>query len=196
MAVLINPLAIPGAFEVVTSPHRDTRGEFVEWFKAPAFADATGMEFTLAQANLSTSSQGTVRGIHYADVPPGQAKYVTCPVGRILDFVVDIRVGSPSFGQWVSVELSGENRNAVFVSEGLGHMFLSLEDNTVVTYLVSDIFKPDREHAINPLDPVLGIDFPMPAPNLKISDKDLAAPGLIEARDQGLLPLWEDRQGS
>jgi dTDP-4-dehydrorhamnose 3,5-epimerase len=91
------------------------------------------------------------------------------------------------------VELSGENRNAVFVSEGLGHMFLSLEDNTVVTYLVSDIFKPDREHAINPFDPVLGIEFPLSVVDLKISDKDLAAPGLLEARDRGLLPLWEDR---
>ena len=188
--MLISPLAIAGACEISTTVHGDSRGEFVEWFKAPALREATGRDFSLAQANLSVSSKGSLRGIHFADVPPGQAKYITCPVGRILDFIVDIRVGSPTFGQWVSVELSGANRNAVFLSEGLGHAFLALEDNTVVTYLVTDVYAPEREHEINPLDATLGLDFPMPQSELELSAKDAAAPGLLEAQELGLLPTW------
>jgi dTDP-4-dehydrorhamnose 3,5-epimerase len=111
-------------------------------------------------------------------------------VGRILDFIVDIRVGSPTFGQWVSVELSGANRNAVFLSEGLGHAFLALEDNTVVTYLVTDVYAPEREHEINPLDATLGLKFPMPQSELELSAKDAAAPGLLEAQELGRLPTW------
>jgi dTDP-4-dehydrorhamnose 3,5-epimerase len=188
--VLISPLAISGAFEVATTIHGDSRGEFVEWFKAPALKEATGRDFSLAQANLSLSSKGTLRGIHFADVPPGQAKYITCPVGRILDYIVDIRVGSPTFGDWVSVELSGENRNGVFLAEGLGHAFLALEENTVVTYLVTDVFRPDREHGINPLDHDLGLEFPLPKEELALSPKDEQAPGFLEAKELGLLPVW------
>lgn len=188
--MLISPLTIAGAFEVSTTVHGDSRGEFVEWFKAPALLEATGRDFSLAQANLSLSSRGTLRGIHFADLPPGQAKYITCPVGRILDFIIDIRVGSPTFGQWASVELSGENRNAVFLAEGLGHAFLALEDNTVVTYLVTDVYRPDREHGINPLDATVGLQFPLPQSELALSAKDEAAPGLLEAQELGLLPVW------
>jgi dTDP-4-dehydrorhamnose 3,5-epimerase len=194
--VLIRPLPIAGAMEVTTTVHGDDRGEFVEWFKAPALQEATGRDFTLAQANLSRSARGTLRGIHFADVPPGQAKYITCPVGRILDFIVDIRIGSPTFGQWDAVELSSRNRNAVFLSEGLGHAFLALEDDTIVTYLVTDIYRPDREHGINPLDLALGLEFPLPQSELALSQKDKAAPGFFEAQELGLLPVFSEREFS
>jgi dTDP-4-dehydrorhamnose 3,5-epimerase len=194
--VLISPLEIAGAFHITTTVHGDARGEFVEWFKAPLFREHSGHDFSLAQANLSRSSKGALRGIHFADVPPGQAKYITCPVGRILDFIIDIRVGSPTFGQWVKAELSSENRSAVFIAEGLGHAFLSLEENSVVTYLVSDIFRPDREHGVNPLDSDIGLEFPIPVSELQLSDKDRAAPGLHEAQEMGLLPVWSGEEVS
>ena len=188
--MLISPLEIAGAFEITTTVHGDSRGEFVEWFRAGALKEHSGHDFTLAQANLSQSARGALRGIHFADVPPGQAKYITCPYGSILDFIIDIRVGSPTFGKWTVVELSGDNRNAVFIAEGLGHAFLSLEDNTVVAYLVSDIYRPEREHAINPLDSDIGLEFPMASTELQLSEKDQAAPGLFEAQEMGLLPIW------
>ncbi len=194
--MLTRTLAIAGALEIITTIRGDTRGEFVEWFKAPALQEATGRDFTLAQANLSRSARGTLRGIHFADIPPGQAKYITCPVGSILDFIVDIRVGSSTFGQWVTVELSSQNRNAVFLSEGLGHAFLALEDDTVVTYLVTDVYRPDREHGINPLDTTLGLEFPFPTSELALSPKDLSAPGLRQAQESGLLPVWSEGEVS
>lgn len=176
-----------------TTVHRDERGEFVEWFKAPALAEATGYSFSLAQANLSRSTKGTVRGIHFADIPPGQAKYVTCVQGSIIDYIVDIRVGSPTFGQWDSAELSASSRNAVFLEEGLGHAFCALEENTTVAYLVTDLYRPDKEHGINPLDNALDIAFPFPASELSLSSKDTEAPSLAEAYAKGLLPIWSQQ---
>lgn len=186
----MSPLAIAGSWSVENQVHGDHRGEFVEWFKAPAFEEATGRNFALAQANISRSARGTLRGVHFADVPPGQAKYITCAVGSIIDYVVDIRVGSPTFGQWESIELTAQSRDAVFLEEGLGHAFLALEDDTVVTYLVTDVYRPDREHGINPLDSALGLTFPILLADIELSEKDREAPGLQEALDAGLLPLW------
>ena len=96
----IRPLAVEGAFEIIPAPHGDSRGLFLEWYRFDRLAEAVGHPMRLAQANLSVSARGVVRGIHYADVPPGQAKYVTCSRGAVLDAVVDLRVGSPTFGQW------------------------------------------------------------------------------------------------
>jgi dTDP-4-dehydrorhamnose 3,5-epimerase len=195
LLVRMSPLAIAGSWSVENQVHGDQRGEFVEWFKAPALEEATGRSFSLAQANMSRSTRGALRGVHFADVPPGQAKYITCAVGSIIDFVVDIRVGSPTFGKWESIELTAKARNAVFLEEGLGHAFLALEDDTVVTYLVTDVYRPDREHGINPLDPALGLKFPLPGDQLELSQKDRDAPGLEEAKESGLLPVWSGQGG-
>jgi dTDP-4-dehydrorhamnose 3,5-epimerase len=195
LLVLMTPLTIPGSWSVENTLHGDHRGDFVEWFKAPQFEATTGRSFALAQANMSRSSKGTLRGIHFADVPIGQAKYITCVVGSIIDFVVDIRVGSPTFGSWDALELSGSKRNAVFLEEGLGHAFLALEDDTVVTYLVTDVYRPDKEHGINPLDPAIGLSFPFPVAELELSAKDQVAPSLQEAQEDGLLPLWSGQEG-
>jgi dTDP-4-dehydrorhamnose 3,5-epimerase len=188
--VEITPLGIAGAFAVENTLHRDDRGEFVEWFRADHLESATGLKFHTVQANLSVSERGSLRGVHYADVPPGQAKYVMCVVGAIRDFVVDIRVGSPTYGHSVAVDLDARTRGAVVLDVGLGHAFVALEPGTVVSYLVTDVYKPHAEHAINPLDPALALDFPLPASSLLLSAKDQAAPSLDQAHQEGRLPLW------
>ncbi len=191
MLVDIVSLRIPGSFTVSNRSHVDERGHFVEWFRSDLIREHTGLSFHTTQANLSVSAQGSLRGIHFADVPPGQAKYVMCVVGAIRDYVVDIRVGSPTFGQWDAVTISAAERNAVLLDVGLGHAFVALEPDTVVTYLVTDHYKPHAEHAINPLDPEIALDFPFGRDELLVSPKDLEAPNLAEALQQGMLPRWE-----
>ena len=105
-----------------------------------------------------------MRGIHYADVPPSQAKYVTCVRGAVLDVIVDIRVGSPAFGRYDAVRLDDDERAAVYLSEGLGHAFVALTDDATVVYLCSEVYSPTREHGITPPDPDLGIEWPARRP--------------------------------
>ncbi|MDL9937498.1 dTDP-4-dehydrorhamnose 3,5-epimerase [Gordonia sp. ABSL1-1] len=193
----VRPLAIDGAWELTPVQHGDSRGLFAEAFKADLLAEVIGHRFDLAQVNLSVSAAGVLRGIHFADVPPGQAKYVTCPSGAILDVIVDIRVGSPTFGAYDTVLLDDVDRRAVYLSEGLGHGFCSLADNSTVTYLCSTGYNPGAEHGINPLDADLGIAWPTTARDgsplvYELSEKDTAAPGLSAARDSGLLPEYAD----
>ncbi|HRY08622.1 MAG: dTDP-4-dehydrorhamnose 3,5-epimerase [Actinobacteria bacterium] len=187
----IRQLDIEGAFVVTPQVFGDDRGMFLEWFKAPVFREAAGNDLTLAQANCSVSAAGTVRGIHFADVPPGQAKYVTCVAGSVLDVVVDVRVGSPTFGRWEAVPLNTEDRAAVYLSEGLGHGFVALEDNSTVVYLCSTTYNPSAEHEIHPFDPELGIEWGIARARASLSAKDAGAPGLTAARAAGLLPDYE-----
>ena len=128
----IRELAVQGSWEITPKQLGDPRGLFLEWFKAETFQEAVGRPLELQQANCSVSAAGVVRGIHFADVPPSQAKYVTCAKGAVLDVVVDIRVGSPTFGQWDTVLLDDTDRRGIFLSEGLGHAFMSLEDGSTV----------------------------------------------------------------
>jgi dTDP-4-dehydrorhamnose 3,5-epimerase len=188
--VEIRELAVPDSHVIDLVPHGDSRGRFTEWYRADVLAPAVGHPLTLAQANHSVSAGGALRGVHFASVPPGQAKYVYCPAGRLLDVVVDLRVGSPTFGVHDAVVLDSERPQAVYLAEGLGHAFLSLVDGTSVTYLVSTGYDPAREFTVSPLDPEL--DLPWPADvELELSDRDRAAPTLSEARAQGLLPTME-----
>jgi len=189
-------LAVRGAFEITPQQFGDPRGLFLEAFKAGPFADAVGHSFDLQQANCSVSAAGVLRGIHFADVPPSQAKYVMCVKGAVLDVVVDIRVGSPTFGTWDAVLLDDVDRRAIYLSEGLGHAFMSLEDSSTVLYLCSSGYAPGREHGIHPLDPDLAIAWPTTARDGSpltplLSEKDETAPTLAEARDQGLLPTMD-----
>lgn len=188
----IEELPIEGAWVVTPRIHGDDRGAFLEWFKDPVFHEAVGQRLDLAQANCSVSARGVVRGIHFADVPPSQAKYVTCVKGAVLDVIVDIRVGSPTFGQWTSVLLDDRDRRAVYLSEGLGHGFASLADGSTVVYLCSEPYAPTREHEVHPLDPALGIDWQLAGTEPELSGKDAAAPTLAEAAERGLLPTWEE----
>ena len=195
----VRELAVPGALELTPRQFADDRGVFLEWFAGAAFAEAVGHRLDLAQANASVSAAGVIRGIHFADVPPSQAKYVTCVRGAVLDVVVDIRVGSPTFGRWDSVLLDDADRRAIYISEGLGHAFMALEDDSTVVYLCSAPYAPGREHGIDPLDPAIGIDWPrtgrqhQPLQPL-LSPKDADAPTLADAGRDGLLPLWSDVQ--
>lgn len=189
-------LSVPGAWEITPKQLGDPRGVFLEWFKAEKFAGAVGHPLDLQQANCSVSAAGVLRGIHFADTPPGQAKYVTCAKGAVLDVVVDIRVGSPTFGQWDSVLLDDTDRRAIYLGEGLGHAFMSLEDDSTVLYLCSTGYAPGREHGIHPLDADIGITWPTVGRNGEpleplLSEKDLAAPTLADATAQGLLPTLE-----
>src|SRR4051794_33207203 len=187
-AVQPTPTAVPDAYVLTPTQHRDDRGVFLEWFRFEQL-DAVGHPFSLAQANASVSRSGVVRGIHYADVPPGQAKYVTCARGAVLDVVVDLRAGSPTFGVWDAVRLDDTDRRVLYLAEGLGHGFCALEPDSTVVYLCSDVYRPDAEHGIHPLDPVLDIEWPVESPVL--SPKDAAAPTLAEALAGGALPDYE-----
>jgi len=194
--VQIRPLEIDGALEITPVQHGDARGVFLEWFKASTFREAVGHDLELAQANCSVSAAGVLRGIHFADVPPGQAKYVTCVRGAALDVVVDIRVGSPTFGRWDSVLLDDVDRRQVYLAEGLGHAFMALEDDTTIVYLCSTPYAPERERTVHPLDPALGITWPDRrrdgAPlEVVLSDRDAAAPSLADAVRDGILPTFE-----
>ncbi|MBF4617295.1 dTDP-4-dehydrorhamnose 3,5-epimerase family protein [Clavibacter sp. VKM Ac-2873] len=188
----IRELAVPDAYELTPVQRADDRGVFLEWYRFDEIQEAVGHPLDLRQANMSVSKRGVVRGVHFADVPRGQAKHVKAVSGAVLDFIVDIRVGSPTFGRWDSVRLDTETHRAVYISEGLGHCFVALTDDAAVTYLVSDVYAPAAEHGITPLDPELGLVFPEEAGEPLLSPKDLEAPTLAEAAAAGLLPTWSD----
>jgi dTDP-4-dehydrorhamnose 3,5-epimerase len=184
----LTPLGIEGVWLAESLVWKDDRGFFLEWFKKDDMKNATGIDFGIEQANISLSSRGTLRGIHYSIAPRGQAKWITCVSGAIKDVIVDIRTNSRTFGNWIEVELSGNTGKAVFISEGLGHGFVALEDNTAVAYLVSTPFSPTDEFEVNPFDEKVGINWGMDLNELKISDKDKNAPTLEERLAEGKLP--------
>jgi dTDP-4-dehydrorhamnose 3,5-epimerase len=192
--VQIRPLAIADAFEITPRQFPDDRGVFLESFRGDLLAEAIGHRPEVVQTNISVSSRGTVRGIHFADVPPSQAKYITVLSGSLIDYVVDIRVGSPTFGQWDSVLLDTVDRRAVYLPEGMGHAFAALEDDTTAMYLVTAPYSPSREHGIHPLDPEVALALPDGMTDPLLSPKDRAAPTLAQALSEGLLPSYEDCQ--
>jgi dTDP-4-dehydrorhamnose 3,5-epimerase len=186
----VSELAVSDAYAVRPRQFHDDRGVFLEWYRHEALTEAVGHPLQLAQANFSSSRMGSVRGIHYADVPSGQAKYVTCVRGAVLDVIVDVRIGSPTFGQWDSVRLDDEENAAVYVAEGLGHGFVALTDDATVVYMCSSVYNPTGEHGINPLDPELDISWPTDM-ELVLSEKDTTAPTLAAAAASGLLPRYD-----
>lgn len=190
----MNPLGIEGAWVFTPQVHSDDRGSFAEAFRGAEFAADLGYRLDVAQVNCSVSRRGVIRGIHYADVPPGQAKYVTCVAGAILDIVVDVRAGSPSFGKWEAVQLDAGTRRAVFLAEGLGHAFMALTDDATALYLCSTPYAPGREHGVDPRDPAIGIAWPLDTEPV-LSEKDAAAPTLDEALRAGLLPSYQECAG-
>lgn len=185
----ITPLSVPGAWEVLPQQHGDPRGMFMEWYRYDKLAEAVGHPLDLAQANMSVSTKDVVRGIHFALLPPSQAKYVTCVRGAVLDLIVDIRLGSPTFGRWEFVRLDDEERRAVYIAEGLGHGFCALTDDATLVYGCSATFNPERELSINPLDPELAVEWPTENP--QFSARDAAAPSLADLRAAGQLPEYE-----
>jgi dTDP-4-dehydrorhamnose 3,5-epimerase len=188
--VQIRELSIRDAYEITPVQWPDERGVFLEWYRFEKLEEVTGRTLAIKQANTSVSRRGVVRGIHYADVPPGQAKYVTVTRGAGIDFVIDLRVGSPTFGAWDSVQLDDEKRVAVFIAEGLGHAFVATTDEATLTYLVSESYNPAAEHDLNVLDPDIALVFPQELGEPVLSAKDLVAPMLADLLAAGTLPQW------
>jgi epimerase EvaD len=183
-------LSISGAVEFTPVVYADDRGTFVSPFEEPEFSAATGRPFELSRTIHSSSRRGVVRGIHFTAMPPAGYKHVYCARGRALDIAVDLRVGSPTFGAWDAVELDGESFRSLYLAEGLGHAFVALEDDTVMSYLCSTRYVPSEELSISPLDPRIGL--PIPAGTEPVmSERDTAAVTLDEAAARGMLPDYE-----
>ncbi|MEE1931240.1 dTDP-4-dehydrorhamnose 3,5-epimerase [Streptomyces sp. TRM 70351] len=184
----MRPLSVDGAWLAETRAFADDRGVFQELYSGRELSAVLGYEPGVAQVNRSVSRRGVLRGVHFAQVPPGQAKYVTCLSGAVLDVVVDIRVGSPTYRAWDAVRLDDPHRS-LYVEVGLGHAFMALTDDAVVVYLTSRGYAPGREHGVHPLDPDLGIAWPEDIEPV-LSHKDRQAPGIAEMERRGLLPAY------
>ncbi|QUQ69274.1 dTDP-4-dehydrorhamnose 3,5-epimerase family protein [Kutzneria sp. CA-103260] len=181
-------LAVEGAIEFTPRAFPDDRGKFLSPYQEEAFIEAHGSPlFPVAQTNHSVSRRGVVRGVHYTMTPPGVAKYVYCARGKALDIVVDIRVGSPTFGQWDSVLMDQQDHRAMYFPVGVGHTFVALEDDTVMAYMISGRYVAQDEMALSPVDPALGLPIGLDVEPI-LSDRDQVAPTLAEARRRGLLP--------
>lgn len=179
-------LAIKGVWLAHSPIHADSRGYFREWFKPAELLSATGQNFDVMQSNISISHRGVLRGIHYSLAEDGQGKWITCITGSIWDVVVDIRPSSPTFKQWIGIPLDSQSGHSVLVSKGLGHGFISLEDNTAVSYLLTSPYSPAEEYEISPLDSELSISWPIELP--KLSVKDAQAKTLSQMLQAGMLP--------
>jgi dTDP-4-dehydrorhamnose 3,5-epimerase len=184
----LTPLGIDGAWLAESPVWSDDRGFFREWFKSEDVKAATGINFSIQQANISQSQRGVIRGIHYSLAPQGQAKWVACVNGSIRDVIVDIRPSSPTFGKSVFVDLNGLEGRAVLIEAGLGHGFASLADSSTIAYLLSSPYSPTEEFEINPMDPELGIDWGVDSTEVSLSEKDKGALSLAERHQEGKLP--------
>jgi dTDP-4-dehydrorhamnose 3,5-epimerase len=183
----IEELGIKGAWIARSPIHKDDRGYFREWFKAKEIAIAMGRSFDVQQGNMSSSNKGVLRGIHYSLAKSGQGKWITAISGSVWDVVVDIRPSSPTYKKWIGTELNSKTGDALFISEGLGHGFISLEDNSSVVYLLTSNYSPAEEFGIHPLDSELAISWPFENPSLSL--KDASAPTLREQLQFGNLGL-------
>ncbi|GAA3166203.1 dTDP-4-dehydrorhamnose 3,5-epimerase [Planomonospora alba] len=183
-------LSVEGAFEFTPRVFPDDRGVFVSPYQEAAFVEAVGHPlFPVAQSNHSNSRRGVLRGIHFTLTPPGTAKYVHCARGRAIDIIVDIRVGSPTFGRWDAAVLDPQTFRAMYFPPGVGHAFLALEDDTVMSYMLSERYVAANELALDPFDPAIGLELPEGMEFVQ-SERDREAPTLAEARAAGLLPEY------
>ena len=186
----VQKLAIHGCYVIEHKVFPDERGLFREWFKA---ADLAGInsDFSVQQANYSHSKMGVLRGIHYSLAPQGQAKLITCAQGKVLDVLIDLRKGSPTYLSVEYVELTSDSGKTVFIASGVGHGFVVQSEDASVVYLTSSAFSPEFEKNLSPLDPVLGINWALPkGVNLILSAADKEAPTLTELEKSGLLPRY------
>jgi dTDP-4-dehydrorhamnose 3,5-epimerase len=185
----IQPLSISGAWTAQSIIHNDERGSFLEWFKQSTLLSVTGEMFMPVQANISVSNAGVIRGIHYSLAPRGQAKLVTVLRGSIMDVAIDVRTGSPTFGQHESVVLNAGDGKSVFLGSNLAHAFQALEENTIVSYLVSSEYSPQEEKEISPTCPTLNIKWTSEIRPI-LSEKDHNAPTLSQQISEELLPSY------
>jgi dTDP-4-dehydrorhamnose 3,5-epimerase len=173
-------LSISGPLEIVPRRHGDARGYFVETFRQDLFEAAVG-PIAFVQDNQSMSAEvGTVRGLHFQLNPRAQGKLIRCLAGAILDVAVDIRRGSPTYGQHVKVELSADNGRQLWVPPGFAHGFCTLEPDTVIAYKVTDYYSPEHDRGLRWNDPALGIDWPVAEGKAILSARDRVQPLLSE----------------
>lgn len=186
----LRELSIFGSFLATHRVFPDERGLFREWFKAEQM-ELIDKSFVVRQANYSNSKRYVIRGIHYSLAPEGQAKLVTCANGQIIDVLVDLRVGSPTFLKVEHIELSGDSGNVVFIPSGVGHGFFVRSESASVVYLTSSEYNPTYEKAICPLDLDIGINWPWTQGDPIISRSDMESPGFNQALAAGHLPQFQ-----
>ena len=174
---------IPDVVIIEPKVHGDSRGYFVETFRADKLEEFLGYKINFCQDNESKSSKGVLRGLHYQLHPAAQTKLVRVIQGRVLDVAVDIRKNSPTFGQHVAVELSSENKKQLLVPRGFAHGFVVLEDDTVFAYKVDNYYSPENDRGIAFDDASLSIDWIVDHHELQLSDKDTKQPKLSETED-------------
>jgi len=184
--VKLEPRQVHGLYVLASPVWGDDRGFFREWFKLPDFSGA-GVDFHAQQANLSVSSRDVVRGLHYSLAPEGQAKVVTCVHGELDDVIVDVRIGSPSFGLVEIVHLSAEEGRSVLLPAGVAHGFCVTSETAALAYLLSSPFNAAMELEIHPFDPELAVAWRISGEPM-LSDKDAAAPTLRERQVANQLP--------
>jgi len=169
---------VEGVFIIEPRVFGDARGYFFESFNSREFAEKTGLNITFVQDNESMSHYGVLRGLHFQQPPFAQSKLVRVVKGRVLDVAVDIRVGSPSFGKYVSVELSEDNHRQFFMSKGFAHGFSVLSEEVIFQYKCDEFYAPQSEGAIAWDDPDLAIDWLIPKDKILLSEKDRHHPFL------------------
>lgn len=185
----ISETRIKNSYRIYPQHHQDSRGSFYEQFRADQLADVIGYPLTVGQVNFSVSCRDTIRGIHGTPLSPGQAKLVTCVSGSIMDVIVDLRVGSPTFGEHEVTFMDEKSGTSVYLADGLGHAFHALSDNAAVSYMCSEEYVPGTMLVVDPLDAEIGIPWKLDGPPI-ISDKDSSAPSLSQAKSEGLLPEY------
>jgi dTDP-4-dehydrorhamnose 3,5-epimerase len=183
----LDPLNIGGAWVINQESHVDNRGYFREWYLPTKISkELLDFGFVPTQGNVSKSKKGVIRGMHYSMSKVGQEKWITCTTGRILDVILDVRPDSNTYGMFEMVELSESNGRSIYIKEGIAHGFITLADDSVVTYLTNTVYRSEDECIINPFDP--DIQIPWPKMNYVLSKKDENAPSLDFQKEMGLLP--------
>ncbi len=181
--MIFTPQSIPDVILINPNVHSDNRGYFVEIFRHDLFEQAIGYKINFVQVNESKSSKGVLRGLHYQLPPYNQAKLVRVVQGSVLDIAVDIRKSSPTFGQHVAVELTGDNKQQLFIPHGFAHGFVVLSENATFTYKVDNYYAPEHNRGIAFNDDNLSIDWKLPIQDLQLSDKDKNNPNLSSIID-------------
>lgn len=176
--------SIPDVVLIKPKVHGDHRGYFIETFRQDQFEEALGYKVNFCQDNESKSTKGVLRGLHFQLPPFAQSKLVRVIEGEVLDVAVDIRQGSPTFGQHVAVRLTGENKHQLFIPRGFAHGFVVLSDTATFAYKVDNYYSPECDRGLAFNDPALGIDWGLPLDQLKLSEKDLKQPGLVDINDE------------
>lgn len=172
--------SIPDVVLIKPKVHGDHRGYFIETFRQDQFDAAVGYKVNFCQDNESKSTKGVLRGLHFQLPPFAQSKLVRVIEGEVLDVAVDIRQGSPTFGQHVAVRLTGDNKYQLFIPRGFAHGFVVLSETATFAYKVDNYYSPECDRGLAFNDPALGIDWGLPLDQLKLSEKDLKQPGLVD----------------